>query len=227
MKYQYDGWELVYFDKATNFRNYQFYLIKNYIKGNIAEIGPGNGENLKYYKHLGKNIFLYEPTIKSFIKLKKLFKKSNIFIKNNYFKKSRKKFDTILYLDVLEHIKNDRIELLKAYKALKKNGHLIINVPAFPHLFSNFDRDVNHLRRYNKKCILNLTKGLKIRYVKMIYYDSLGYLLSLLSKIFVKEYKKKFKEKIKFWDFFMPLSRFIDVVTFNLIGKSLLIIIKK
>lgn len=227
MKCQYDGWELVFFDKAANFRNYQFFLIKDYIKGNIAEIGPGNGENLKYYKHLGKKIFLYEPTVKIFLKLKKVFKNNNIFIKNNYFKKSKKKFDTILYLDVLEHIKNDQIELSTAYKALKKNGHLIINVPAFPHLFSNFDRDVNHFRRYNKKCILNLIKGYKIKYVKLMYYDSLGYFFSLLSKIFIKDYKKKFKEKIKLWDFLIPFSKFIDTITFNLIGKSLLVIIKK
>ena len=29
----YDGWELKFFDKSKNFRNYQLKLIKNYIKG--------------------------------------------------------------------------------------------------------------------------------------------------------------------------------------------------
>ena len=227
MKYQYDGWELPFFDKAKNFRNYQFLLIKNYIKGDTAEIGPGNGENLKYYKHLAKKIFLYEPTKKSFFKLQKNFKNKNIFIKNNYFRINKKKFDTILYLDVLEHIKDDQVELSLAYKALKNSGHLIINVPAFSHLYSNFDRDVNHLRRYNKKDIINLCKKFKFKYIKMKYYDSLGYFFSLLSKIFIKKYKKNFKEKIKFWDFLIPLSKFIDTATLNLLGKSLLIIIKK
>ena len=38
----YDGWELKYFDKAFNFRNYQFELVKKFIRGRVAEVGPGN-----------------------------------------------------------------------------------------------------------------------------------------------------------------------------------------
>ena len=40
-------------------------------------------------------------------------------------------YNSILYLDVLEHIKEDEKEIIKAYRSLKKNGSLIINVPAF------------------------------------------------------------------------------------------------
>ena len=39
----YEGWELSYFDLSKNFRKYQFDLIKEFISGNVAEIGPGNG----------------------------------------------------------------------------------------------------------------------------------------------------------------------------------------
>jgi len=39
----YEGWELKYFDKSNNFRNYQYEIFKNYIKGYVAEIGPGYG----------------------------------------------------------------------------------------------------------------------------------------------------------------------------------------
>ena len=46
MTIQYDGWELPFFDKAINFRNYQYLLTRKYIKGDVAEIGPGNGSNL-------------------------------------------------------------------------------------------------------------------------------------------------------------------------------------
>ena len=227
MKIQYDGWELPFFDKAKNFRNYQYLLTRKYIKGDVAEIGPGNGTNLKLYKKHARKVFLFEPTIKNFLKLKKKFNEDNIFIKNNFLLENKKKFDTILYFDVLEHIKNEQTELSLAYNVLKNNGYLIINVPAFSHLFSNFDRDVNHFRRYSKKDIIYLIKNFKIKYVKMKYYDSLGYIFSLINKFFFKNYKKNFKQKIKFWDFLIPLSKFIDNLTFNSFGKSLLIIIKK
>ena len=45
----YQGWELNYFDNAKKFRSYQLDLIKEFLQGNIAEVGPGNGKNLSQY----------------------------------------------------------------------------------------------------------------------------------------------------------------------------------
>ena len=47
-KIYYPGWELKFFDNSKNFRDYQFQLFKNFIIGNIAEIGTGNGMNLSF-----------------------------------------------------------------------------------------------------------------------------------------------------------------------------------
>ena len=57
-KINYPGWELIFFDKAYNFRNYQQDLIKKYISGNVAEVGPGNGINAKLYNKLTKKVHL-------------------------------------------------------------------------------------------------------------------------------------------------------------------------
>ena len=54
----YNGWELKFFDKSKNFRNYQISLIKKYLGEYIAEIGPGNGTNLSYYYDYPKKIDL-------------------------------------------------------------------------------------------------------------------------------------------------------------------------
>jgi len=45
----YSGWELNFFDKSKNFRDYQFSLIKKYLKNKILEIGPGNGTMVDQY----------------------------------------------------------------------------------------------------------------------------------------------------------------------------------
>ena len=62
MKNKYEGWELEYFDIATNFRKYQFQLIKNSIKGHVAEVGPGNGVIAEKYNKQAKKIDLYETS---------------------------------------------------------------------------------------------------------------------------------------------------------------------
>ncbi len=222
----YAGWELKYFDKANNFRNYQFKFIKPYIKGIVAEIGPGNGVVLKRYKEISEKVYLFEPS-KNFNQKLKRIKSKKINIINKNFVKKNNFYDTILYLDVLEHIRNDLTELQKAYSSLKKNGCLIINVPAFQHLYSQFDKDIDHERRYSKKDFIKILKKINIKNYKITYFDSLGYILSLLSKIFTKNYKKNFSFKIKLWDTLIPLSKIMDKFLFNKIGKSLLIIIIK
>tara|TARA_X000000368_G_C22917010_1_gene661239 strand:+ start:335 stop:1021 length:687 start_codon:yes stop_codon:yes gene_type:complete len=223
--YFYEGWELPYFDKAKNFRNYQFSFFKKNIRGSVAEIGPGTGDNIQRYKKLSEKIYLYElsPNFKKKL-IKKYFNKK-IKIKSKNFLNEKLTFDTIIALDVMEHVRNDKRFLSKLLKSLKKNGNLIVNVPAFPILFSDFDKDVHHLKRYKKYFFnKNINQSFK---VKMFYYDSIGFFLSLISKIFTKNYKKNFRYKILFWDKLIPISKLLDRLLLNLFGKSLIVIAKK
>ena len=226
-KIKYDGYELDYFDSAYNFRNYQLKLIKKFLIGNLAEVGPGKGEFLNYYKKYLSSIRLIEPDKKLFAYLKKKHKNKDKKIKfeNKTINNIKDKFQTIIYFDVLEHIKNDLKEVQNAKKRLKKNGYLIFSVPAYQIFYNEFDKSVGHFKRYNKKDfkIISLKTNLKIK--KLFYYDSFGLLLLILNKFFNFS-NKNLKNKIRIWNFFIPLSRFIDLVTFNKFGKSLICIFK-
>ena len=230
MKIIYEGWELEHFNKANNFRNYQLEIFSKYIKGSVAEIGPGSDYiNIKkrYSDKRIKNIELFEPSLTLFSQLKKKIKKKKFKIFNKEFKKKTKKYDTILYLDVLEHIKKDKSEVEKALSCLKDNGFLIINVPAYQFLYSKFDESVGHWKRYKKKDFQKILINKKNINVMMFYYDSLGFILSLLSKIFKISHITNFNKKIFLWDFLIPISKLIDIITFNSFGKSLICIIRK
>lgn len=231
-KVLYPGWELKYFDKANNFRNYQFSLIKNYIHGEIAEVGPGNGITASRYLYKAKRIFLYEPSINLFKKLKSKFKNNKkVILKNSFFKISKKKFNTIIFLDVIEHIKDD-IGIIKiALKNLKKGGNLIINVPAFNYLYSDFDKDIGHFKRYSNQDIKIIKKKINsivLKYnINFFYYDSIGFILSLLNKIFSSNYKNNLKQKIYLWNKLIIISKFLDIILMHKIGKSMCLIITK
>ena len=170
---------------------------------------------------------MFEPSKKHYDNLKNTFRKNKkIKIFNRIFG-GKKKYDTIIYLDVIEHIKKDKDEVIKALKLLKKNGKLIINVPANSHLYSNFDRDVGHYKRYSKNDFKKILKNSVFRKVTFRYYDSIGYLLSLMSKLLITNYKKNFETKIKFWNNLIIFSKLLDKITLNAFGKSLLVIIEK
>ncbi len=222
---KYDGYELEYFDSAYNFRNYQISLVKKYLKGNSVEVGPGKGELVNYYKKYLSSIRLIEPNYKLFSFLKKKYKNKRIKIENKTIYKVKNKFQTVMYFDVLEHIKKDLNEVRQAQKKLAKNGYLIISVPAHQIFYNKFDKSVGHFKRYNKKDFKKISIETNLKIEKIIYYDSFGLLLLILNKLFNFS-NKDLKSKVKIWNFFIPFSRFIDLITFNRFGKSLLCIFK-
>jgi len=233
--FEYDGWELNFFDEAENFRNYQFDIIKRYLNGSVAEVGPGSGSLCEKYKNNCETIILYEPTKKLFENLVEKFNSDKkIELKNNEFDSKKDKFDCILVMDVLEHIENPKNLIVKLFGSLNSNGKLLINVPAFQHLYSSFDKDVGHVKRYNKNSFLKELSLVKVKKIDMFYYDSVGYILSFLSQIlftisknYKNNYKKNFDKKIYFWNFLMPISRIIDKCIFNSFGKSLFVVLEK
>lgn len=222
----YNGWELDFFDKAEAFRKYQFSLIKDHLNGNIGEIGPGNGIFLENYKSFANNIDLFEPSINFFNVLNKK-KSDKIKIHNTTFIEKPFFYNVLLYLDVLEHIEDDYRELEKAHKSLKNGGKLIVSVPAFQLLYSNFDKDIGHYRRYTKKTFLGLIHSFRFSKINIQYYDSIGFILSLGSKIFKQNYKKNFKAKIKIWNKLLPFSKILDLVILRTFGKSLFAVCTK
>lgn len=223
----YPGKELEIFDKAVLWRKYIYFLVKKYIKNDLLEVGAGIGSFTKNYKNNLKNITLTELDKQNIKRLKKRFKGSKIKIKAKLTSKLNGKFNSILYMNVLEHIKNDKKEINISLNKLNKKGYLIILVPAHNELYTKFDKEIGHFRRYK----VNFFKKLKFknaRIVKLQYLDCLGYFLYYLNKIFYKNEIYPSKAKIFIWDkFFTPLTFFFDRFLNYRFGKNVLCIIEK
>ena len=111
-------------------------------------------------------------------------------------------------------------------KKLNKNGYLIFSVPAYQTFYSDFDKSVGHYRRYNKKNFIQFEKKTGLKIEKLVYYDSMGFIFLVLNKLFSLK-QTNLKNKIYIWNLLMPISKFIDLLTFNKFGKSLLCIFRK
>ena len=82
-------------------------------------------------------------------------------------------FGTILYIDVLEHIKDDRAEIASAAARLADGGRLIVLAPAHEWLFSPFDAAIGHHRRYTKSSLVALAMA-PLQVCAAHYLDSIG-----------------------------------------------------
>lgn len=77
-------------------------------------------------------------------------------------------FDTVVCLNVLEHIEDDRFALAQMYRALAPGGKLALLVPSHRILYGEFDRAVGHYRRYEKRELADKLKqaGFAVREMK-------------------------------------------------------------
>jgi hypothetical protein len=130
-------------------------------------------------------------------------------------------FDAVLYIDVLEHIADDRAELAAAAGHLKAGGRLIVLGPAHPWLYSPFDQALGHYRRYTRKMLAAaVPPGLER--VELIYLDSVGLLASTGNRLLLRRSLPS-PRQIGIWDRLMvPLSRVLDPLFAYRVGKSVL-----
>jgi SAM-dependent methyltransferase len=82
-----------------------------------------------------------------------------------------KSYDVILMLDVLEHIDEDAQALARAQELLKPGGIIIVTVPAYMFLWAPRDTFHHHKRRYTRKGMHDLFRGLPLEKVVLGYYD--------------------------------------------------------
>ena len=220
---------LEFFDISDNYRSYQIELFENYVGKEILEVGAGRGKIIEILAQNSEKQFTLLELDKNFFDiLNNKFNSKNIKVLEERTQNIKEnKFDTIFYLDVIEHIEDDRFELDTAYNLLKKNGHLIIIVPAFQILFSKFDQRVGHFRRYRKEFFKRYSEEKNLKIKKLVYFDFLGFFIILFSKLLNLSNSKKTTLGIKIWNFLIPLSRLIDKITFHSIGKSIVCIYEK
>ena len=216
------------FDKANFHIRYCLSKIKKFIKGDILEVGAGCGSFTRnYYEPSFKSITLTDTDEKNISTLKDIFQnKKNIEVLNKSVSEIEKKFNTILYLHVLEHIEEDVKEIEEATKKLAEGGYLIIMAPAHQKIYCNLDKAVGHFRRYEKDFFYKKFNFLTLINFKFL--DSMGYLLYLLNKIFFKKETFPSNLKIFLWDkIFTPITIIVDFIISYKFGKCIISIYKK
>ncbi len=216
------------FENATVWIKYVHYLNRKYYKNDFLEIGAGIGSFTDSYKKKIKNIFLTEIDKQNLNILKTKYQNDkNITVLENQIINISQKFNTICHFNVLEHIKEDKEEIINCLNRINKEGYLVILVPAHNKLYGNLDKDVGHYRRYEKSFFENLNLP-NSEIVELKYMDCMGYFLYYMNKLIFKKETYPSGFKIFIWDkIFTPLTILFDFIIGYKFGKNILCIIKK
>ena len=222
----YEGQELQLFKRAENWKRYWSTHIKPFLGRRVLEVGAGIGTNTPFLSYGVEEWICLEPDADMAAFLVERQRTTAAAGTHTIVGvigdlPDVPSFDSIVYIDVLEHIKDDCAEIAAATARLRPNGTIIILGPAHDWLFSDFDAAVGHYRRYSANTLRALTRP-NLELVALRQLDSVGTIASLANKLMLRSNMPTLQQ-ILLWDRFMvPMSRFLDPLLAHRFGKSIL-----
>ena len=231
--YSYVGSELELFADAVHWKRYFRSAFADRLVGDVLEVGAGIGETARHLIDGRQRSWLcLEPDERLASKLRdwaesgSITPRPNVQIGTTGDVDARARFDTILYIDVLEHIEDDRAEMARAANLLSPGGTVIVLSPAFQQLFSDFDRSVGHYRRYTRSSLAAVMPS-SLRKVRLKYFDAVGFMASLANRALLRQ-DLPTKQQIALWDRVMiPASRVIDPLLAHSFGRSVIAVYER
>jgi SAM-dependent methyltransferase len=226
----YVGTELELFAKATNWKSYYASRISRWIRGSVLEVGAGLGGTTRVLMNEAVSSWVcLEPDAALVAKITDWSDRLDASVRPRptvgFIEDldPAERFDCILYIDVLEHIEDDRAELVRAASRLAPGGCLVVLAPAHQFLFSEFDRQIGHFRRYDRH-MLRAIRPQRLREEDCFYLDSAGTLLSLANRLLLRS-DAPTEAQIAIWDrAVVPVSRVLDAILGYRVGKTVIVV---
>lgn len=120
--------------------------------GKLAEGGIGSGRNLIQFQQMGYDVCGFDlmPESVEHVRSRGI---ENVHVHDlgNPWPVEDASLKAVALLDVLEHVKHPVTVLQHVHRALADDGAVIITVPAYPWLFSRWDEQLGHFRRYTSR----------------------------------------------------------------------------
>jgi SAM-dependent methyltransferase len=217
---------------AKNYGGWIFDSLKPYLGDTVAEVGAGSGNfSDLIIQSKVRQLYAFEPSNNMYPLLqKRIGHHANVEIFNSNFTEKHESLighlDSIIYINVLEHISNDDNELLMARNALQDGGYIFIFVPALSWLYSQYDAKIGHYRRYHKSQLKNKIEAAKLDIIDIRYFDIAGVIPWYINFVLLK--KDMSKNGVQLYDkFIVPISRNFEQIVKPPIGKNILLIAQK
>ncbi len=226
MGFNYVGDELDVFAYAVNWKRYVASRLAGYLHGDVLEVGAGIGSGTRAFCNGRQQRWVClepDPELSERARQSGLAdeKGCEFVVGTMASLPPDERFDAILYMDVLEHIEDDRAELARAAQHLKAGGAVCVLAPAHQWLYTPFDEAIGHFRRYTKKTLAAAGPP-QLRLERLEYLDSCGLLASAANR-FLLHSANPTVQQIVFWDrTLVRSSRVLDPLIGRMAGKSVL-----
>lgn len=224
----YEGSELELFEHCVRWKSYFRSKLRDHLRGEVLEVGAGIGATTRCLCDGRQERWVaLEPDETMAAELRTKFANdpppspTEVVCGTLATMDPEQKFDAIIYIDVLEHIEDDRGELERAAAHLKPGGEIVVLSPSHNWLYTDFDKAIGHYRRYDKKSLRALRPA-AVEETRMIYLDAVGMLASLGNRMLLKASMPS-AGQLKFWDsVLVRASTWVDPLLGYRVGKTII-----
>ena len=212
------------------------HLFDGHIGKDVLEIGSGTGAIAEWLVQTGCHVTAVEPEPILAKRVRERFTgntaitviESDSTFAFDKLTKDNKKFDTVIYVSVLEHISDDFREFESAKSVLNDGGKLLIFVPALPALYAPIDAHSGHVRRYTKSRFRQLSRSAGMDIILLNYFETAGIIPFFIVYKLLRRRKITTTSTGFYNNVILPASLAIYRLTRGrLIGKNLVLIARK
>jgi SAM-dependent methyltransferase len=216
--------------EANNYRAAIVQEFAPYLRGRVLEVGAGVGQMTAGLRkvHGVEHLVAVEPNPVFCDRFRTIFRGHDIIEGTVQDVPTDMEWNTIVSINVLEHIRDD-VKELKAYKRLLRPtvGYLCLFVPARPEIYAPIDQDFGHCRRYVKEDLAEKLKTAGFHVLQLRYFNFVGYFAWWLNFCVLR--RREFDPaKVSFFDrvIFPKVHWFETKIARPSFGQSLLAVAK-
>ena len=218
---------------AINYRKWIYTQFSKYLGRRVIEMGAGIGNFTEMF--LDKELVVAVDNHKECVKyMKRRFTSSRNVIPvemdisdPHIVSLSQYRPDTVVCINVLEHVRNDEVALSYMSEILKKGGRLILMVPAFQILYGSIDRLLGHHRRFSKKELISRLCDTSFVIKEISFINSIAVIGWFLNNRILKRKEESLAQVLFFDRFVVPWLKPIEKLVKPPFGLSLLAIGEK
>lgn len=237
-KHGYAGKDLESMSFAVNYHRWILSIFEPYLGKRVVEVGAGKGSfsELLLERRL-ESLSLVEPSAamhqQLYRRMEELNALATVKTYNDVFEnvaeqiRSTERPDSIIYVNVLEHIEDDVNELKLINGTLDSRGRLFIFVPALRWLHGSMDRQLDHFRRYTRTELEKKCAVAGFRVLASRYFDAMG-VLPWWVKYKLLQSNAMEPGAVRFYDArVVPVARRLEAIVRPPIGKNILLVAEK
>jgi glycosyltransferase involved in cell wall biosynthesis/protein-L-isoaspartate O-methyltransferase len=171
-------------DHAVNYVDWVAAQFAPHVHGRVLEVGAGHGTFSPLLAERASELVITEPSERAAEILRARYGADDrVVVATEDLERAvaRGPFDTIVLINVLEHIQDDDKALVQLREALAPGGTLCLYVPAFEVLYSDFDRQIGHYRRYTTRTLDQRVRDAGLDPVDSYYVNAAGFAAWLLT----------------------------------------------